>query len=179
MFEVRHQVPGRLRLHLPALRTDSALARALPTQLRTYQGVQAVRANPACASLTITHDPRRVSAAQLQQGLIGLLHDAPPAATVHRAEAKQPGPKQPGSKRLGQGGWLRLGFWFRGCSAGQGGRATAVARNLACSQPSISSPSVAMLCRLNLRFSRWMLRETLKCWWHGELDDPARRRLGA
>lgn len=127
MFDVRHQVPGRLRLHLPCLRTDARLARALPNQLNACDGVLGVRANPVCASLVIAHDPRRISTEALQQQLRTLL-PAPSSASAARSIKRQ--------------------------------------RHCATTTP---APGVAMLCRMNLRFSRWMLYQTLRCWWNGEL----------
>jgi hypothetical protein len=204
MLEIAHQVPGRLRLHLPLLRTDSRLAVSLPGQLRRYEGVRSVRANRASASVVIWHDPRRVSAGELQGHLMAMLQAAADVNASASASAATKGPpstvsargnRLSVSRRESQGGWLglptgeRLGHWLRGigrsvgrtkknrdaCSAEPARiRAAVERRNGLVALPggwglTPSSPGVAMLCRMNLRLSRWMLRQTVKCWWNGEL----------
>src|SRR5581483_7617758 len=51
-----HAVPGRLRLRVPALRGDPALAERLATAARAHPGVRRVRVNAACASLVVECD---------------------------------------------------------------------------------------------------------------------------
>jgi hypothetical protein len=172
MFDVRHQVPGRLRLHLPCLRTDARLARALPNQLNACDGVLGVRANPVCASLVIAHDPRRISTEALQQQLRTLL-PAPSSASrsTKRSATAASMAIQPAAQQRAQGGWLRLPEmsqqrewvirWKDQLRLGRWRQ-----RHCATTTP---APGVAMLCRMNLRFSRWMLYQTLRCWWNGEL----------
>ncbi|WP_058555134.1 cation-translocating P-type ATPase [Thiohalocapsa sp. ML1] len=53
MIEVRHSIPGRLRLGVPALRQDRQLADAIRTALGGMDGVVLVRINPACGSLLV------------------------------------------------------------------------------------------------------------------------------
>lgn len=206
MLEIAHQVPGRLRLTLPLLRADSRLATSLPGQLRRYEGVRSVRANQASASVVILHDPRRVSAGELQSHLMAMLQAAADmnASANASASAATKGPPRAVSARgnrlsvspqESQGGWLRLptgerlGHWLRGIGRSVGRtkknrdafsaepariRAAVERRNGLAAPPggwglTPSSPGVAMLCRANLRLSRWMLRQTVKCWWNGEL----------
>lgn len=162
MLEIRHQVPGRLRLHLPLLRTDSRLASALPDQLRRCDGVHAVRANPTCASVVIRHDPQRVSAEALQQRLQALLPASTPTAAVVVAGAAA-GALLPKSQRQSQGGWWRLPTLM----IRERFKRREPAQSLALSGP--PAPGIVMLCRMNVRLSRWMMRQTLRCWWNGEL----------
>lgn len=196
MFEIRHQVPGRLRLHLPALRADPAFARSLPGQLRGCDGVQSVRTNPSCASLVITHDPYRLSAERLQERLVALLAATASAPSLVAPLPVQPPPVQshiavqPGSQRRAQGGWLGLPNrmrlkrpnWLRDWAAVlQHWRAQfipATKVEVACTSQRAPSPSVALICRANLRLSRWMLVQTLSCWWHGELASDHGRAGG-
>ena len=56
-FSVRHRMPGRIRLHIPAL----SLSRTGPTEkvvgwLAAQDGINSARINRACASLVIVHD---------------------------------------------------------------------------------------------------------------------------
>jgi hypothetical protein len=60
-----HSVPGRLRVKCASLKGNDRLARAVEGELATVQGVRAVRYNAHAHSLTITHDPARVTGAAL------------------------------------------------------------------------------------------------------------------
>lgn len=202
MFEIRHQVPGRLRLHLPALRTEPQLAGSLPSQLRHWDGIRSVRTNPACASVIIRHDPQRISVGEFRHRLTDLLLgavDSVPAPTPLPTPIRVPrcAGLSPSSEKSKQGGWLRLpdawrlGHWLGGAAPAADGSAkpgvTLPTRRISAFstrsyQPTkATAPGVVMLCRMNLRLSRWMLRQTLRCWWTGELGplfetDQARAR---
>jgi hypothetical protein len=166
MFEVRHQVPGRLRLHFPALRADARLAASLRGHLQACDGVRAVRINPACASVVIAHDARHLSAELLQQRLRELVPAAPSkmsaASTISAAK-----PSLALSRRARMLGWLRRNA---ANPAPKGSAATVL---------EAPSPAVAMLCRINWRLGHWMLRQTLKCWWNGELGRNQARAMAA
>jgi len=58
-FSVRHSIPGRIRLHVPALCRKRALAEALLDWLGNYAGVTNARINYDCASLVLEYDPAR------------------------------------------------------------------------------------------------------------------------
>ncbi|WPL17059.1 hypothetical protein Thiowin_02045 [Thiorhodovibrio winogradskyi] len=204
MFEVRHQLPGRLRLHCPALRTKAWLAAALRGHLQACDGVRSVRINPACASVVIAHDARHFSADQLQQRLRALLSATPVQARTttvvsvagpllavsgrgSRDDVGSNNSLLNGSRRDLQGSWLRLPktlseIW------GEGGRSRMLgwlwrkADNSAPKGGAVTilespSPAVAMLCRINWRISHWMLRQTLRCWWNGELGSDQGRAM--
>jgi len=53
MIEVRHSIPGRLRLGVSALRRDRRLADAVHRALSGTEGVLRIRINPACGSLLV------------------------------------------------------------------------------------------------------------------------------
>ncbi len=182
MVEIRHQLPGRLRVHLPVMRSDPGLTQRLPQQLRQLNGVRTVRANPACASLVIGYHPERLSSDLIRRHLLECLEEgfdgfkntlplAPAQSVVSSAETLRP--SRPGSnyliqiasgfERRTQGGWLRLPDPL----SQLGARLRAWWRPVESRTP---SPAVTILCRTNLRLSRWMLKQTLRCWWNGELS---------
>lgn len=55
-YEVRHAIPGRLRLHVPEIGQLNGSADACTQLLAQQEGVTGVRINPACASLVIEYD---------------------------------------------------------------------------------------------------------------------------
>lgn len=69
-FAVCHQVPGRIRLRLPALRKHADLDERVVRALQDIDGVYAVRSNPACASLVIHY---RGASAPGQETLLAAL----------------------------------------------------------------------------------------------------------
>ncbi len=54
-----HSIPGRVRLRVPALKTDSNLVRGLQGLLSAQGGVTEVTVAPVCQSVTVVHDPAR------------------------------------------------------------------------------------------------------------------------
>ncbi|HSL04384.1 MAG TPA: hypothetical protein VK901_12720 [Nitrospiraceae bacterium] len=56
---VIHSIPGRVRLRVPALKTDSHLAGGLQGLLSAQAGVTEVTVAPVCHSVTVVHDPAR------------------------------------------------------------------------------------------------------------------------
>jgi Cu2+-exporting ATPase len=85
-FTVRHALPGRLRLHVPALRPGSLLAEPLLAWLRAQDWIKAARINPDCASVTLDYDGARADA------VIGLLErlEALTAQGLQKALAERP-----------------------------------------------------------------------------------------
>jgi heavy metal translocating P-type ATPase len=57
-FEVRHMLPGRIRLRVPALRYTDGFAEACVELLKHQRGVTDARVNRACASVVINYDAR-------------------------------------------------------------------------------------------------------------------------
>ncbi len=62
---VVHAIPGRLRLRMESWRLFVDLAMAFETFLRDLPGIQDVRLNPSCRSVTLTYDPTLSSAEAL------------------------------------------------------------------------------------------------------------------
>ena len=56
-FNVRHAIPGRIRLHIPILNAPSPLAESVSSWLREQSWIRSVRINYACASLIIEYEP--------------------------------------------------------------------------------------------------------------------------
>lgn len=54
---VIHSIPGRVRLRVPTLKTNSHLARELKGLLSAQAGVTEVTVAPVCQSVTVVHDP--------------------------------------------------------------------------------------------------------------------------
>jgi heavy metal translocating P-type ATPase len=72
-FSVRHWIPGRLRLHVPALSTHGLDVVSIVAWLEARDGVAGVRINTDCASLIITYDETRRSTLQTMLGFMGML----------------------------------------------------------------------------------------------------------
>ncbi len=58
-FSVRHWISGRIRLHVPALRQQSATLEHVLDWLRAQEGIRSVRVNCDCASLVVEYDESR------------------------------------------------------------------------------------------------------------------------
>ena len=56
---VIHSIPGRVRLRVPTLKTNSHLVRGLQALLSAQAGVTEVTVAPVCQSVTVVHDPAR------------------------------------------------------------------------------------------------------------------------
>jgi Cu2+-exporting ATPase len=55
-YAIRHRIPGRIRLHIPALDVATPQAAQVLDWLRAQDGIRGVRANHGCASLVIDYD---------------------------------------------------------------------------------------------------------------------------
>ncbi len=161
MIELRHQIPGRMRWHVPGLRRDAHLAAHAATTLKAKPGVRQVRVNPACASLVIDFDPSAMTGAQVERQLRCLLsqEDAAspstrpdnPAPTRHSELAPAP---SAGRKKLARPGhrWGLL--------------------EMLGVRPAVQPPDEpSLLCRVNLRVTRWMLRTSFRAWWHEQVPN--------
>jgi heavy metal translocating P-type ATPase len=58
-FSIRHAMPGRIRLHIPALCAKRPLAEGFLGWLQTQAGIKAARINYDCASLVLDYDPKQ------------------------------------------------------------------------------------------------------------------------
>jgi Cu2+-exporting ATPase len=61
-YSIRHSMPGRVRLHLPALCLKRRLAETLLDYLKAEAGVRSARINYDCASLVLEYDPAKEAA---------------------------------------------------------------------------------------------------------------------
>ncbi len=75
-YTIVHNVPGRLRLKIPRLLTDSAYGKRLTSLLTAEARVLGVRLNAAAASLVIRYDPLGVSELDLGVALLDILQRA-------------------------------------------------------------------------------------------------------
>jgi Cu2+-exporting ATPase len=60
-YEVRHAMPGRIRLRVPALEQTDRLAEAITHLLELQAGISGVRVNSACGSVVINYDARQTN----------------------------------------------------------------------------------------------------------------------
>lgn len=139
MLEIRHQLPGRLRLRVPAIATEPGRAAAIAALLRAQTGVHRVRINPACASLLIEFAPALQDAAAITarvRALAGQPVTLPTPATMTNRPTK-------GQQRGLQHGLLApAGRWWQ-----RWGRRSQVAGtpgSAAPAQPTRTTSSLAM-----------------------------------
>lgn len=64
-----HHIPGRLRVRIPQVKRNEALAEAVQRRLAGLPGVTSTRANVVTGSVTVTYDPAAVTG----DSLIGAL----------------------------------------------------------------------------------------------------------
>src|SRR5262249_23035512 len=88
-FGVVHQLPGRVRLRVPRLKSEPGFAARAVAFLAGRPGVRAARAAAACASLVVEFDPTEVSVVQIGAWLAEA-RVTPPAAADAPATAAGP-----------------------------------------------------------------------------------------
>ncbi len=79
-IELRHAIPGRVRLRIPAIRRDPDLCREVQRQLAALPVIRRVEVNPVTGSVLLLYDPAdSAEMAQLAQAMVpGLELDAMP-----------------------------------------------------------------------------------------------------
>ncbi|MFN8464855.1 MAG: hypothetical protein U0X20_04855 [Caldilineaceae bacterium] len=80
-YEVLHAMRGRVRLHIPVLKTEKGLGAALAHHLGDQPGVKTVRINRMAANVVVTFDPAASSANQLVAEVAG--YNPEPAEIEH------------------------------------------------------------------------------------------------
>jgi hypothetical protein len=159
-MKVCHQTSGRLRLRISAMHQDRAVADRLESTLRKQAGILDVRANPACASLVVHYEVGTLDAPAIQARIHALLD--PPASVMAP-------PTRP-RKRATQRWWNQA----RRSMAAWKTRVENLMRSLDRAPPRRpASPRLSprkteapiLVCRLNLRLTRWMLRTSARGWW--------------
>ncbi|WP_158818773.1 heavy metal translocating P-type ATPase [Methylocapsa sp. S129] len=103
-FQVRHFMPGRLRLHVPALCRKKSLADAFVAWLRAQAGIKRARINYECSSLVVEYD---VANHKFFEGMLRELQHTPlselrailalakPSSEAPQTEANAPVAKPP------------------------------------------------------------------------------------
>jgi Cu2+-exporting ATPase len=71
-FVVRHSIPGRIRLHVPALFAPSPLTESILSWVKNRLWVGSVRINYDCASLVVEYDKSRLD---MLEEMLGLFRD--------------------------------------------------------------------------------------------------------
>ena len=96
-YQLVHQIPGRIRIRIPALLKASAFADRLARKIARIEGVTHVRINPLASSVVINFDVPTLSSDTLQAQVQCVLRElASPAAAA--APPTGPGPETGGSK---------------------------------------------------------------------------------
>lgn len=163
-MKVCHQTNGRLRLRIAAMHQDPRIADRLASSLRDRDGILSVRANPACASLVIQFESHRLQAETVQVWVKTLSSGRSIAAATDRSLTR---PIEQGPKL----GWRqpleRLRDRTKALVRSPRRLAIAVPRKGAPTRESRPAKETPMLlCQLNLRLTRWMLRTSAQGWWH-------------
>jgi len=82
-IDVAHDVPGRIRFAIPALKGSPAKAQAVGPYINAVHGVSGARVTPLTGSLIVEYD----GAAQTRERIIASLHEAGfrlrPRASMH------------------------------------------------------------------------------------------------
>jgi Cu2+-exporting ATPase len=73
---IAHSIPGRVRLRVPAVRSDAPVAGALERALDQQNGVEAVRVNRTCASVVVQYAPAQTDAEALRDAVRAEPRDA-------------------------------------------------------------------------------------------------------
>ena len=66
-----HNIPGRLRVRIPAIRGSSEKARAAQALLMDLEGIESIRANMVTGSIVVKYDPGRF----LSQRILSILKE--------------------------------------------------------------------------------------------------------
>ncbi|HKF54087.1 MAG TPA: heavy metal translocating P-type ATPase, partial [Blastocatellia bacterium] len=93
-YQIRHALPGRIRLFVPAIKRFDALADACVEVLKRQEGITDVRVNRTCASLVISYNPDSERFLSRLEAGLGLLT---PQMIIAIAAARQ---KSDGRKKM-------------------------------------------------------------------------------
>ena len=91
-FSVRHWVPGRIRLHVPALGWKTIASEKVVAWLTAQDGIRDARVNYACASLVVSYDEVQRPLIETLLGYLECLSPADLKALVHAAEPEVASP---------------------------------------------------------------------------------------
>ena len=91
-FSVRHWIPGRIRLHVPALGSNTPATGKVVAWLAAQDGISGARVNHACATLVVTYDETRRA---LIERMLAYLVWVSPRDLVTLVDADEPDPPSP------------------------------------------------------------------------------------
>jgi hypothetical protein len=80
--EIVHAINGRVRLRVPAIKSQAGLAEPLEAFLRHQPGIAQVQTNRNCASVTLNYDPSHWTSEALGKLIQGL---SPEAVQAHQS----------------------------------------------------------------------------------------------
>jgi Cu2+-exporting ATPase len=98
---IRHYIPGRVRLHAPALCRRQSLAEAALGWLRAQSGIKSARINYDCASLVVEFEPAQESSLRSLIGRLRLMSPADMRALIEATGAAAPEAPAALTRRLG------------------------------------------------------------------------------
>jgi hypothetical protein len=99
-YEVLHAMRGRVRLHIPVLKTEKGLGGALAHHLGQQPGIKTVRVNRLAADVVLTFDPAVGNANQLVAEVAGFNPD--PAEIEHWRNVEDSAELDPGQRHSRQ-----------------------------------------------------------------------------
>jgi hypothetical protein len=104
-YQIIHNVPGRLRLLIPRLATDSEYAQRLQGLVESIKFVTEVRINPWARSLVVSYKNRVISSEAFQKHLLGAIEqldpsDSPPQQQTESKEAEEQKSREAGDGAL-------------------------------------------------------------------------------
>ncbi|MBB1127382.1 HMA2 domain-containing protein [Thiospirillum jenense] len=143
VFEICHQIPGRVRLRVPALLEDVTLATRLDGALRTLEHVQAVRVNSICASVVIIHRAKWTPTADHLAAVLLPMCPSPMKQSFNSVAIGLPTSSLPCRRAA-----IRNPF-TQPTSPHSAGRPL---------------HSGCMLCQLKLKAMRWLIADVWQCW---------------
>lgn len=73
-WEIKHELPGRLRLKHPALHRRAEICQAIERELMSVLGVENYKTNPLTSSLLVVYNEQQIRREQVVEILDGVLH---------------------------------------------------------------------------------------------------------
>jgi Cu2+-exporting ATPase len=84
-WEVKHEIPGRLRIRNPVIHRKAELCQAIERELMSVLGIDSYKSNPLTATILVEYDPAELTRDQIIEILDGAL-----AAAEHPAVKDRP-----------------------------------------------------------------------------------------
>ena len=73
VLELRHEIPGRIRLHCPTVKGSDQAAQSVERELPRLPGITEVSASSHSGSIVVHHDSDRIDVATIELGILKLL----------------------------------------------------------------------------------------------------------